>query len=110
MKEYTANKRLPNNNIIPRSARRARKPLQEDWMKGPGRGIWIKCTYIKCLFQWQYFGRHKWAECPVCHSVLRVSAAKRNFINQSKVNPQDGRKVKQNRKKKKNMITKMNRH
>jgi hypothetical protein len=105
MNEYTANKRLPNN-IVPRSARRARKPLQEDWMKGPGRGIWVKCTYIKCSFQWQYFGRRKWAECPVCHSVMRVAAAKRNFVNHSKASPQAGRKVKQYEKKNKNTITK----
>ena len=99
MKGYAANKRLPNN-IIPRSARRARKPLQEDWMKGPGRGIWVKCTYIKCSFQWQYFGTRKWAECPICHTVMRVAAAKRNYISQSKANTQDGREVKQHRKKK----------
>lgn len=64
----------------PRSARRARKPLQEDWIKGPRRGIWLKCTYSKCSFEWQYFGGHKWAECPICHSGMKVSLAKKNFM------------------------------
>src|SRR5919202_3688621 len=99
MNEYAANKRL-TNNVFRRSARRARKPLQEDWIKAPGRGTWVKCTYIKCSFQWQYFGRRKWAECPICHTVMRVAAAKRNYISQSKANTQDGREVKQHRKKK----------
>jgi ssDNA-binding Zn-finger/Zn-ribbon topoisomerase 1 len=93
MNEHAANKRL-TNNIFSRSARRARKPLQEDWIKVPGQGTWVECTYIKCSFQWQYFGRRKWAECPICHTVMRVAAAKRNFISQNKANPQDGRKVK----------------
>jgi hypothetical protein len=64
----------------PRSARRARKPLQENWIKAPGQSIWIKCTYDKCSFEWQYFGGHKWAECPICHSSMKVSIAKRNFV------------------------------
>ena len=97
MNEYAANKRLTNNTFR-RSARRARKPLQEDWIKGPGRGIWLECTYIKCLFQWQYFGTRKWAECPICHTVMKVSAAKRNFTSQSKANLQDRRKLKDNNK------------
>ena len=88
MNEYAANKRL-TNKIVPRSARRSRKPLQEDWIKGPGWGIWVQCTYVKCSFQWQYFGRRKWAECPVCHTVMRVAAAKRNFTSPSKANPQE---------------------
>jgi hypothetical protein len=99
MNEYAANKRL-TNNIFRRSARRARKPLQEDWIKAPGRGVWVKCTYIKCSFQWQYFGRRKWAECPICHTVMKVAAAKRNFTSQSKANPQDGRKLNHYAKKK----------
>src|ERR687883_291743 len=99
MNEYAANKRL-TNNIFRRSARRARKPQQEDWIKAPGRGISVKCTYIKCSFQWQYFGRRNWAECPICHTVMRVAAARRNFTSQSKANPQDGRKLKEYGKKK----------
>ena len=99
MNEYAANKRL-TNNIFPCSARRARKPLQEDWIKAPGRGIWIKCTYIKCSFRWQYFGTRKWAECPICHTVMKVSAAKRNFTSRSKANLQDHRKLKDYAKKK----------
>jgi hypothetical protein len=82
MKEYFPNNQL-SNNIVPRSARRVRKPLQEDWIKGPGKGVWLKCIYSKCSFQWQYFGRHRWAECPICHSVIKVSAAKRNFMTRT---------------------------
>jgi hypothetical protein len=70
-----------SKSIVPRSARRVRKPLQDDWIKGPGQGVWLKCSYTKCSFQWQYFGRHKWAECPICHSVIKVAAAKRNFMD-----------------------------
>ena len=81
-----------SNKTMPRSARRSRKPLQEDWLKGPGRGIWLRCTYGKCSFDWQYFGRHKWAECPVCHSVMRVAVAKRNFIDHNKANSRATRK------------------
>jgi len=83
-----------SNKTMPRSARRSRKPLQEDWLKGPGRGIWLRCTYGKCSFEWQYFGRHKWAECPVCHSVMRVVGGKRNFIDHNKANSGAGRKSK----------------
>ncbi|HJT47634.1 MAG TPA: hypothetical protein VJ729_05580 [Nitrososphaeraceae archaeon] len=75
-----------SNKTMPRSARRSRKPLREDWLKGPGRGFLLRCTYGKCSFEWQYFGRRKWAECPVCHSVMRVAAAKRNFIDCNKSN------------------------
>ena len=74
----------PLKNKPPRSARRARKPLQENWIKGPGRGIWLKCTYTKCSFEWQYFGRRQWAECPICHSTMKVAVAKRNFLVQNK--------------------------
>jgi hypothetical protein len=86
MKDYFPNNQL-SNKIVPRSARRVRKPLQDDWIKGPGQGVWLKCTYAKCSFQWQYFGRHRWAECPICHSVIKVAAAKRNFMIQNKPNP-----------------------
>jgi hypothetical protein len=80
MKEYFPMSRI-SNSIVPRSARRVRKPLQDDWIKGPGPGVWLKCTYAKCSFQWQYFSGHKWAECPICHSIIKVAAAKRNFID-----------------------------
>ena len=101
MNEYAANKRLTNNTFR-RSARRARKPLQEDWIKGPGRGMWLECTYIKCSFQWEYFGTRKWAECAICHTVMKVSAAKRNFTSRSKANLQDTENSKTMRKRKYN--------
>jgi len=63
----------------PRSARRTRKPLQENWNKGPQRGSWVRCMYEKCSFQWQYFGGRKWAECPICHSVMKVALGKKNY-------------------------------
>jgi ssDNA-binding Zn-finger/Zn-ribbon topoisomerase 1 len=105
MNEYLPNNHL-SNSIVPRSARRSRKPLQDDWIKGPGRGVWVTCTYIKCSFQWQYFGRRRWAECPICHSVVRVAAAKRNFMIQNKANPEIHRSqaIRENQK---NRITKM---
>jgi hypothetical protein len=81
MKGHISNGQL-SNKTVPRSARRARKPLQENWIKGPGQGDWVECTYEKCSFQWQYFGRHRWAECPVCHSVIKVAVAKRKFTIQ----------------------------
>ncbi len=65
---------------LPRSARRSRKPLQENWIRGPGRGTTLKCTYVKCSYEWEYFGRRKWAQCPACHSVLKVALAKKNLI------------------------------
>jgi hypothetical protein len=105
MKEYLPNNHL-SNSIVPRSARRSRKPLQDDWIKGPGRGVWITCTYIKCSFQWQYFGRRRWAECPICHSVVRVAAAKRNFRIQNEANPDIAQKS-SNMRKAKNRLTNM---
>jgi hypothetical protein len=72
------------NNRAPRSARRARKPLRENWIKGPGQATWIRCTYAKCSFEWRYFGKRRWAECPICHSVMKIAVAKRNFLNQNK--------------------------
>jgi hypothetical protein len=65
---------------LPRSARRSRKPLQENWIRGPGSGSMIKCTYVKCSYEWKYFGRRKWAQCPACHSVVRVALAKKNLV------------------------------
>jgi hypothetical protein len=62
----------------PRSARRTRKPLQDNWPKTPV-GKWLRCTYRKCGFEWQYFGGRNWAECPVCHSTMKVAIAKRNY-------------------------------
>lgn len=62
----------------PRSARRARKPLQDNWPKTPV-GKWLRCTYTKCGFKWQYFGGRNWAECPLCHSTMKVAIAKRNY-------------------------------
>lgn len=81
---FTGMHKQPLKNKAPRSARRARKPLQENWIKGPGRGIWLKCTYAKCSYEWQYFGGHRWAECPICHSITKVAIAKRNFLIQNK--------------------------
>jgi hypothetical protein len=81
MKDYFGPYNQSLNKRAPRSARRARKPLQDDWIKGPRRGIWIKCTYVKkCSFEWQYFGGRQWAECPICHSAMRLPIARRNFI------------------------------
>ncbi len=65
---------------LPRSARRSRKPLQDNWIRGPGIGSMIKCTYMKCSYEWEYFGRRKWAQCPACHSVVRVALAKKNLV------------------------------
>ena len=80
MKDYLGR----TNNRSPRSARRARKPLRENWIKGPGQARWIRCTYAKCSFEWRYFGNRRWAECPICHSVMKIAVAKRNFLNQNK--------------------------
>lgn len=63
---------------FPRAARRARKPMQEDWTKVP-RGKWLTCTYKRCGYTWQYFGGHNWAECPACHSIMKVAVAQRNY-------------------------------
>lgn len=63
---------------FPRAARRARKPMQEDWAKVP-RGKWLTCTYEKCGYTWHYFGGHSWAECPVCHTTMKVAVAQRNY-------------------------------
>ena len=68
-------------NRAPRSARRARKPLQDDWNLTPRKGVWLKCTYVRCSYEWEYFGGHKWAECPICHSGMKVAVAKRNYNN-----------------------------
>jgi len=62
----------------PRAARRARKPLRDNWPKTP-IGKWLRCTYRKCGFEWQYFGGHNWAQCPACHSTMKVAAARRNY-------------------------------
>src|SRR3712207_7852404 len=42
-------------------------------------GRWLRCTYRKCGFEWQYFGGRNWAECPACHSTMKVAIAKRNY-------------------------------
>jgi anaerobic ribonucleoside-triphosphate reductase len=39
----------------------------------------LRCTYMKCSYEWEYFGRRKWAKCPACHSVVRVALAKKNL-------------------------------
>jgi hypothetical protein len=62
----------------PRAARRARKPMQDNWQKAP-RGKWLKCTYAKCGNEWMYFGGHHWAECPACHTIIKVAVAQRNY-------------------------------
>ncbi|TLY09723.1 MAG: hypothetical protein E6K88_05065 [Thaumarchaeota archaeon] len=66
------------SNRKPRSARRARKPMQDNWPKVP-RGRWLKCTYEKCGFDWLYFGGRSWAECPACHSTIKAAVAQRNY-------------------------------
>jgi hypothetical protein len=66
------------SNGKPRSARRVRKPLQDNWHKTP-IGKWLRCTYKKCGFEWQYFGGRNWAECPACHTTMKVAIAKRNY-------------------------------
>lgn len=63
---------------FPRAARRARKPMQDNWTKVP-KGKWLKCTYGRCGHEWQYFGGHSWAECPLCHTTSKVSVAIRNY-------------------------------
>lgn len=63
---------------FPRGARRARKPMQDNWTKAP-RGRWLKCTYGRCSFEWEYFGGRSWADCPMCHTTVKVAAATRNF-------------------------------
>lgn len=73
---------LYKSKRLPRSARRVRKPLQANWIKGPGRGAMLRCTYIKCSYEWEYYGRRKWAQCPACHSVVRVASAKKNIVYQ----------------------------
>jgi hypothetical protein len=65
-------------NRFPRGARRARKPRQPDWVKVP-KGEWLECTYPRCGHQWQYFGGRSWAECPVCHTTIKVSAGRRAY-------------------------------
>lgn len=61
-----------------RETRRTRKPMQDNWPKAP-RGKWLKCTYEKCGYIWQYFGGHSWAQCPNCHSTIKVAIAQRNY-------------------------------
>lgn len=63
---------------FPRAARRARKPMQDDWVK-VARGRWLKCIYERCGFEWEYFGGRSWADCPMCHTTVKVAAALRNF-------------------------------
>jgi len=63
---------------LPRSARRTRKPLQTDWITSR-RPTWVKCTYEKCLHEWIYKGAGNWAECPICHNCMKVSAGKRHY-------------------------------
>lgn len=71
---------LYKSKRLPRSARRTRKPLQENWIRGPGRGAMLRCTYAKCSYEWEYYGRRKWAQCPMCHTVMRVALAKKNLV------------------------------
>jgi hypothetical protein len=61
-----------------REARRTRKPMQDNWPKAP-RGKWLKCTYEKCGYIWQYFGGRSWARCPNCQSTIKVAIAQRNY-------------------------------
>ena len=60
----------------------ARKPLQDDWIKGPNEVFRSNVPIRKkCAFEWQYFfGGRQWAECPICHSAMKVAIARRNFI------------------------------
>lgn len=71
---------LYKSKRLPRSARRTRKPLQENWIRGPGRGAMLRCTYAKCSYEWEYYGRRKWAQCPMCHTVVRVALARKNLV------------------------------
>ena len=64
---------------LPREARRTRKPLQENWLKGPKKTFWIQCMYQKCNYYWRYSGGKNWAECPICHSISKVSIARKCF-------------------------------
>jgi len=64
---------------LPRTARRTRKPLQENWVKYPKKSFWIQCTYEKCNYRWQYSGGKNWAECPICHSISKVSVARKSY-------------------------------
>jgi hypothetical protein len=52
--------------------------MQDNWPKAP-RGKWLKCTYEKCGYIWQYFGGRSWARCPNCHSTIKVAIAQRNY-------------------------------
>lgn len=52
--------------------------MQDKWQRAP-RGRWLKCTYTKCGFEWMYFGSRNWAECPVCHTIIKVAIAQRNY-------------------------------
>ena len=67
-----------NSRWNPRSARRTRKPMQDNWAKAP-KGRWLKCTYNRCGHEWQYFGGRNWAECPACHCTMKVAVAFKNF-------------------------------
>ena len=71
---------LNKGKRLPRSARRTRKPLQENWIRSPGRWTMLKCTYTKCAYEWEYYGRRKWAQCPMCHTVVKVALAKKNLV------------------------------
>ncbi|MBA3978485.1 MAG: hypothetical protein H0X50_09900 [Nitrosopumilus sp.] len=64
---------------LPREARRTRKPKQPNWVRNPKKSYWIQCTYIKCSHCWQYSGGKNWAECPICHTSSKVSAARKSY-------------------------------
>ncbi len=52
--------------------------MQDNWQK-VSRGRWLKCTYVRCGFEWMYFGGRNWAECPACHTIIKVAVALRNY-------------------------------
>ncbi|MFY9795484.1 MAG: hypothetical protein WB988_21165 [Candidatus Nitrosopolaris sp.] len=53
--------------------------MQDNSFKSHPRGIWVRCCYINCSFEWEYFGGRRWAECPKCHSTMKVASGKRNY-------------------------------
>ncbi len=64
---------------LPRAARRTRKPFGRkiNYQKKPRK---LKCTYVKCLYEWEYRGNRNWADCPKCHTCIKVAVAIRNYV------------------------------
>ncbi|MGC1928897.1 MAG: hypothetical protein WA667_07970 [Candidatus Nitrosopolaris sp.] len=53
--------------------------MQDNSFKVHPRGIWIRCCYSNCSYEWEYFGGRRWAECPICHSTMKVASGRRNY-------------------------------